>query len=732
MSSRYPSLLFLFLFTLSSLFLWGEESRERGPIAPVQVELLNEQSSIQPGRPFWLALRFRMDAHWHVYWKNPGQSGMATEVYWELPEGFTVGELQWPAPIRFESEGIVGYGYEDELVLLAQVTPPEDLRPGSIVDLQGELSWVACHDQCVPGDAFVKLTLPVSRHTPRFSYLNRGLFKRVRAALPQPLVGGEANATEEGVLLALEGAKLSGKKLSQGYFFVENGGGELDLSRGELTQEGSLLHFLSRHPQGALPPLLKGILRLEDPSGAFVRAYLVEVPLHAQLAPEEIPLESSLQSEERAPAVEKQPEQLKGEKEGMSWSAFLWALAGAFVGGLILNLMPCVLPVISLKILGFVKMAEKESKSVYFYGLSFTAGVMCSYWLLSGVLIALQASGEAVGWGFQLQEPSFVAVLMFVLTLVGLNFFGVYEVGTSITSKVGSKQGKSEGLMGAFSSGVLATALATPCTGPFLGTAVGLASTLSPLAALTLFSFIGLGMSSPYLLLSAFPSLLKFLPKPGNWMIAFKQSMGFIMLATVIWLSWVFTALTSPSAIFPLLGYLLLASFALWVYGYWATPLHSARCRRVASCVALLLVLFSVVQVIRLDSAAEGEAHPLAASAPKKGWERFSKERFDALRAEGKPIFIDFTARWCLICQTNKLAMHDASVEAKLQELGVVPLEADWTRRDPEITHFLKEHERNGVPLYLLFSGDGDAPPQVLPQNLTPGLLLDYLSELEK
>lgn len=411
-----------------------------------------------------------------------------------------------------------------------------------------------------------------------------------------------------------------------------------------------------------------------------------------------------------------------------------WVLFLAFLGGAILNLMPCVLPVISVKVLQLVKMAGSSRRAIAQHGLVFTLGVLVSFWLLAGVLLGLQAYGRAVGWGFQLQEPLFVGILAAVLFVFSLNLFGVFEFGLLVSSWAGQRESRSArrkgGLSAAFFSGVLATAVATPCTGPFLGTAVGLAVTVPTWAALAIFTAIGLGMSFPYLLLTTFPRLVHFLPRPGAWMVRFKEFMGFLMLGTVLWLVWVFGVQTSTLGVMALLTGFFILTLACWIYGGWGTVVHSMRVRVVSILGAALLVLLGGYFVV---GAADQmlPAGVIAEEQGEDGWMPFSKESLESIRAEGKPVFIDFTAKWCLICQANHYVLEIAKVREKFKEHGVVRLMADWTRADPAITEELRKHGRNGVPLYLLYVPHAEEPI-ILPQLLTPDVVLGYLSRIQE
>jgi thiol:disulfide interchange protein DsbD len=407
----------------------------------------------------------------------------------------------------------------------------------------------------------------------------------------------------------------------------------------------------------------------------------------------------------------------------------LWqALLFAFLGGIILNLMPCVLPVLSLKIMGFVNQAQEEGRSPLAHGLVFTLGVLVSFWSLVGLLLGLQAGGQQLGWGFQLQSPVFLIVLSTFMFLFGLNMLGVFEIGTSLTRVNTSRL--TGGWGGSFFSGVLATVVATPCTAPFMGSALGFSLTQPPHISLLIFTFLGLGMAAPYLVLSASPALLRFVPKPGPWMETLKQVMGFLLLGTVVWLMWVLGVQAGTHAVTALAGALLLISIGAWVIGRWGSLSAAASRRTVAYLVAILLIAGGVATAVlgvRMGSPSVSETARQGSIA----WQPFSPEKLAELRAADKPVFIDFTAAWCLSCQVNEqVAFSSEEVQRKFSQLGIVPLKADWTSRDGAITRALAEHGRNSVPLYVLY-GTGDQPPIILPEILSPGIVLDALKQIE-
>ena len=418
---------------------------------------------------------------------------------------------------------------------------------------------------------------------------------------------------------------------------------------------------------------------------------------------------------EKALEIELKPGETSQAAAGKSeLTSLWWALLFAFVGGMILNLMPCVLPVLSLKILGFVQQAGEERSKLLTHGLVFTVGVLVSFWVLAGILLLLRAGGEQLGWGFQLQSPGFIVVLSIFMFLFGLNLFGVFEVGTSLTG-VGQGAAARGDLLGSFISGVTATVVATPCTAPFMA--------------------LGLGMALPYVILSASPGLLKFIPKPGPWMETLKQFMGFLLMATVIWLLYVLDGQVGSMGVLVTLLALLVVSFGAWILGKWGTLMKPATTRLLARTIALALIVSSAWLTINTLAVAQpntGNGSHTKNSMAHEGWVPFSPETVAKLRAEGKPVFIDFTASWCLSCQVNKkIALNDADVAAAFEKKGVTKVIADWTSKDDTITRALAEFGRNSVPLYVLYSSDPNAEPIILPELLTPGIVLDALEKIK-
>ena len=680
---------------------------------PVQAELIAEEQSIQPGRAFWVGVELKMEDGWDTYWMNPGDSGFPTQVNWQLPEGFTAGPLEWPYPETFINESLVAFGYTDTVLLLSKISPPKNLTTGQPVILKADVNWLACKNSCVPGNAHLSLSLPVSHALPKANEQSAPLFAQARQTLPQQLEAEEGNLTvqtkSDEIVMNFKPKPGSFGEIEQ-IQFIPQEDKIIDYTAPQpfqIKREGVTLNVKMANPENS-PESVKGVLLVSEKGSTIKRAIQIDIPTDQVIAPV--------------------------HHEGISSVGI--ALIFAFLGGLILNVMPCVLPVIALKIFGFVKMAHHERSVILQQGAVFSLGVLISFWILSGALLILRAYGEGIGWGFQLQEPIFVAVLAAVLFLLALSLFGVFEFGTSMIS-LGNKTTSSttSPLKSSFMSGILATLVATPCTGPLLGPALGFAMTLPPIQALMIFTMMGLGMAFPYLLFSAFPNLIRFLPKPGHWMVTFKQFMGFLMMATVIWLVWVFGAQTDNMATFILLSAFLILAVACWIFGRWGTPTRRKRTRMLALFTAALIfcmgsgaMILTAKQYRDITSPPSGNGVRLISD---QTWEMYAPERVEKLRAQGIPVFVDFTAKWCLICQANKVTLHSGDITKAFKEKGVVTMTADWTKKDSVITQELDKLGRTGVPVYALYPGDLSEKPHILPQTLTGKVVREYLNQLK-
>ena len=702
---------------------------------PATINLFAEDISIQPGRPFWVILQMDLKKGWHSYWKNPGDSGMPMQIGWNLPEGITVEDIQWPTPKRFDQSGLIGYGYEEKATFLVRLRPSDKLSPAlKNVKIDTEVRWLACSDAfCTPGSNELSLELPVLISDPVPNAQNIKLFAETRIELPKTQWDIHVSQANNLIEIALTSPNDSLPTFKNAYFIPETKGNiDSSIEASLVVDPQKMGHYvvvIKELPASKLA-ILKGILVLvsETEQGVFTVAIEINTPI--KNAKSDIAIgdaDIKVLKNHRAENLQT-PEVSNDDREFQG--GIVLALFFAFIGGLILNLMPCVFPVISFKILSFVKMSGASRRTTLLHGIAFAVGVLVSFWIFAGLLLMLKAYGLEAGWGFQLQQPLFVAFLASLLLVFALSLFGVFEFGVSMSALAGDAEqkvgGNSTALIGSFFSGMLATALATPCTGPFMAPALGFAATLPAFWSMTIFTSLGLGMAFPYLLLSAYPSLLRFLPRPGAWMTTFKELMGFMMLITVLWLISVFAAETGLFSLLLLLSGFLILAMASWIYGRCCLPSATKLKRYMGVALSGVFALIAGYIINASATTPMVETH----ESGQGEWENFSAARLKQLRDEGKPVFIDFTAKWCLICQANHLVLSTDEVSQKLKSSNVIKMKADWTSSDPEITSLLREFGRNGVPLYVLYGKDTVEAPQVLPQLLTPGSIIEAIENI--
>jgi thiol:disulfide interchange protein DsbD len=711
----------------------------------VEVELVAERTALRAGGRVDLGLRLKHDAHWHTYWRNPGDSGLATQVEPSGPEGARFGPLRWPAPQRIWVGPLANHGYEDEVVLPFAVELPRDFAAPR-ARIEANVQWLVCKDVCIPGDARVAIELPVvaaDAPEPARS-AHAALFASSAARTPDasaPLAGA---AHRDGARIALAFATppgLDGIGRAEFFPYAEaivsapapqalsrtEAGWRLDLALadgatppasldGLLVADGRPFELRAARAEGAAPAGTPISVAAEPagtsrPGGGLLGAVAPRASIAPGVAPGVAPGAAAPDG---------------GDASGLGASLAL-ALAFGALGGAILNLMPCVFPVVGLKVLGFAQAAgdARDARRATRVGAAaFAAGVLVSFWLLGGVLLALRAAGESIGWGFQLQSPGFVAAMALLFVAVGLNFSGVYEFGLSLT-RLGGVGGHSTA--GAFGAGVLAVLVATPCTAPFMGPALGFTLTQPPAATMAVFTAIGLGMAAPYLLLGLFPGWIAKLPRPGRWMQTLRQALAFPMYATAAWLAWVLAQQAGVDAMLRLLLAAVAVGVAAWAWGRFAlgAPRRAGIAWSTAGASLLLAALLLAPVLDAPAGAAVAGAPARGASAGGLDWEPWSERRVADALADGRTVFVDFTAAWCVSCQANKkLVLERDAVAGEMARLGVVALRADWTQRDPAITAALARHGRNGVPLYLVHR-PGRAQPQVLPELLTASVVLD-------
>ncbi len=684
-------LLTIFFVLLTAITAFGQDQ--------VKASLVSLHTGVTPGESATVALRLEHEHHWHTYWVNPG-TGYPTSIEWDLPEGWSAGEIQWPTPIIIrDSHGtITGNGYEEIAYLPLTVTVPANAEVGSTVTLKGHADWLMCADVCIPGDSPIELTLPIVSETAPIDPTHGEAIQVQLNSLREVPAGVAISAQKTGSVVTLTLTGLDAP-IENPWFFASDALVQFDLKQtADQSEAGKLVLTLpvSEYYDGEGDRLL-GVLRQDgswDPSGS-VPGLNIDLVFGAALA-----------------AV--------GNSGGSATTtaetgSLLGTLALAFVGGLILNLMPCVFPVLGIKIMGFVNQAGEDRAKVAMHGWIFSLGVLLSFWSLATVLAVLRAGGDQLGWGFQLQSPVFVFGLAIVMLIFALAMSGVFEFGLSATG-VGAKLQSKDGLSGSFFTGVLATVVATPCSAPFLAPALGAALALPTTQSFMVFTAIALGLSMPYLLLSLFPDAIKMLPRPGAWMETFKQVMAFPLYATVGYLIWVLAGQTTESGSLMVIFGLTVVALAVWFYGRYATPAAKSSQRRVG-----------ILGGLALLAAGTTLGWPQAPSDEDLVWEKWSPAAIRDAQAAGRPVYVDFTARWCAACQTNKkIVFASDEIQQAFRKKNVLILKGDWTNRDPAIAEELERWGRSAVPFNLIYQPDA-TEPEILPELLTPGIVLEAL-----
>lgn len=589
----------------------------------VEVSLIADRTAIEPGQPIKIGARFTLSPGWHIYYREPGDNGFPTDVNIKLPAGFQLVSVEWEKPTRFEESGFTTYGYTGETVIAVTVLPPADLKTGETIELNATISWLACKDSCIPGNAEKSISLTVADAQNPAQAANVNLFNKVGFNAPVSTIGGAAPGTS--VL-------------------------DQDLKPSE-SQDGK--------------------------------------------------------------------------------TSFIAYLFFAFIGGMLLNCMPCVLPVISLKVLRFVQEAGDSRAKVFRLGLSYAAGTIFTCVTLALAVVLAKFLGYNVGWGFQFQSPLFLVGMATLLTLMSLGLFGVFFVQLQAGKNL-DKLANRKGHAGAFFTGVVATILSTPCTAPFLGSAVGFAFSQPWWVVVAIFFAVGSGLALPYVVLTMNPAWTKLIPKPGAWMEHFKEAMGFVLLGSVVWLLFVLGRQVGPDGVTATVAFLISASFGTWLYnrlgGFEATRTRKAVLTVVALAIAGSTFYFYTMPALSANFA--GVAHSNTGGID---WKKFAKSAVDKSLSEGKVVFIDFTADWCQTCKLNEATVLDSdAVVEQFNKLGVKALKADWTTSDPEITQLLSKFGRAGVPLYVIMSPHRPNQPIVLPTLLTQQMLIEKLEEASR
>jgi len=695
--------------------------------AHTQATLVLSESVAKPGDTVLAGIRMHMDPKWHTYWQNPGASGMATTIDWHLPAGVTAQPPQWPIPEKLPDKDLTTYIYRDEVVIIVPLKVSPSLQSGDL-QLKATVSWLECDVQCIPGHQDVQATLGIgseTRPSPDASLIEAWQ-KKLPKSDPSIQASAEWESAATGELRPLLIAwRPTSPVINPDFFPDANENFEVQPDVQQVTVENSRSSIRKQIKKlaGDWPTQISGLL-LEGPD-ANRRGYLLKCDIKG----------SSKGSASGGVAQSTAPSLRAVSEPPTLWKMLIYA----FVGGLILNVMPCVLPVIALKILGFVGQAKDNPARVRFLGLVYAAGVIVSFLFLAALVLGIKAAGHRAGWGVQFSSPYFLVAMTTLVTLIGLNLFGVFEVTLGgKTLDAASSLSSRHGTAGAFFNGLLATALATSCTAPFLGAAVGFAFAPNQTASATLLVFftVGLGLALPYVLLTWQPAWLKFLPKPGVWMERFKVAMGFPMLAVAVWLFSLVTIYYGERSWW-LAIFLVMVAAAAWIYGAF---IQRSRARPGVAAVCALLVLvtayvYALEGHLRWRQPSEGKASDTTSQQEPGGiaWEPWSVAAVQKAREEHRPVLVDFTAKWCLTCNTIvKPALESSSVKTKVRELNAAAFIGDYTRFPADITEELGRHDRAGVPLVLVYPPDPSKPPMVLPEALTPGIVVEALEQAAK
>lgn len=685
--------IFLLLLLAAASVAWGMPSFNK--LDSVKAELIAESEGAAPGSTLQVGILLKHKPEWHTYWKTTGDTGYPTAAEWTLPEGWVAGEILWPTPKVFKIGDFINYGYEGDVLLPVRISVPANAVTGSTYPIKTTVSWLMCQDQCVPGSAQLTLNVPVVAAPEATAHSD--LFTRNAVNIPSALEGVSARTDSESKLIELTIPVEDRNRIirpDDAYVFIEGietifYDAEQNIHR---TEDGFKVYLRANTLKAG--DTLSGVIAAEDKSGIWSRSFTAEATAATVTPPQ--------------------------SNSGTDWEIALFSALMAFIGGMILNLMPCVFPVLSLKILGLVQAKKENNASMASHGFAFTVGVLITMTALAGALILVKSTGSAVGWGFQLQSPWFVFALALLFTAITVNLFGFFEFTAGTNVQFGMKSGRFNGMSVAnsFATGILTVIVASPCTAPFMGAALGYALGASNAEAFLIFFALGLGLSLPWLVLTLFPVLTAWLPKPGMWMVRMRTLMGIPMALTVFWLLWVLQQQVSSVVFIGVLSTCITLAAALFALGKVQFGFDRFKLPMIAAAAAAALGYCSLSYVAATDSEVRSEAGT------------WSKATVEKHLSEGRPVFVDFTASWCVTCQANKIAVLDRSeVRSAMQRKNVEFLIADWTNRNEEITKALESFGRSGVPLYVLYSPDGKV--KILPELLTQSIVIDALDELE-
>jgi len=674
-----------------SILIWGLAlpcfASQSVPVdtGKVTASLVSSHDSVAPGQEFYIALRTVLDEHWHTYWRNPGDSGEPVQIEWELPEGVTAGDINWPLPRPIATGPIINYGFEGAPLFPVKFTVADDIAPGSVITIRSNFYYLVCKDVCIPEQG--SATLPIAVSEPAEDTRGKTEIDAALAATPKrgSVQGGIKKIGES---LEMSFTNLPQANFSKAYFFPYEQG-ILGHSEAQVITQGVNGLGLITKPDyiwdNATPKTFDGILTYEEDGQLKGVGEVMDIG-----------------------AASVSPKAVIG-------GVTLWtAIFGALIGGLILNLMPCVFPVISIKALSIAKSAHGERAAIKREAWLYTAGVIATFLLLTVILLALKAGGAEIGWGFQLQSPKVVAALAVLLFVIGLNLLGAFEIGGGLQN-TGAELTQKSGALGSFFTGALAVIVATPCTAPLMAGAVGYALAAPAIVTLAVFMALAIGFALPFLLIAYVPGLLSKLPKPGPWMVRFKEILAFPMFAAAIWLVWVLSLQAGEDGVLFVLCAMLAVGLAIW-------------CFKRKGIIGKVLGAVSVLAAIALPLSITVNAVAANLSAGKLEAETWSPARVAELQAEGRSIFVDFTAAWCVTCKVNeKVVLNKAKTQTLFKDTNTAFLIADWTNKDAIIAAELAKYGRAGVPLYLVYSNNS-VNPVILPQVLSHDVIKDAIA----
>lgn len=689
-------LLSLILLTVSASLAEAQSNAARSALgndAMVDARLVADHVTVEPGTTFFAGLHMQIEPGWHTYWRNPGDSGEPTEIDWDLPEGVTAGEIIWPAPTAYTFGHLMNYGYGGEVVLVVPITVADSFDE-RFLPLRASASWLVCEEVCIPESAELDLFLSVNESSAADN-AGSALIEAALDRVPEEsdLSAGMARRSQSLLLTVADPA--SGADVRNPAFFpysdtVINHAAD---QRAYLGPGGIALKLEpAQESRSGLTWAPRGVLTFEarTEAGWQTRAIVITPEPGRQVI--EVPSDAFM-----------------GAAVPVTISGLAVTLVLSLLGGLVLNLMPCVFPVLSIKALGFVERAHSAPGELRRHGLLFLCGVLTTFLALAGILLLFKAIGDPIGWGFQLQNPVAVSVLALVMFAIGLNLVGLFEVGTSLQG-AGGKWADMGGDAGAFMTGLLAVVVAAPCIGPFAAGALGLAFSQPGIVLVLVSLMLGIGLALPYLILSFYPALLKWLPKPGPWMVRFKQFLAFPMFGAAVWLVWVLSIQGGSQGLIMLLAAFVALGFVIWALKF---PVLLGR---IGAAAGSILLVVALVGISRGQASAEYAGEP------------WSQDRVDMLVAEGRPVFIDFTAAWCVSCQFNKqMTLASPRVAEAFEDNDVVVLIADWTNRDDRIAEAIRGYGAAGIPLYVYYA-PGASEPVILPPLLSVDLVVDTVS----